>query len=242
MAAVNLTDYVKTQIINQTEGVLWRNQGTLPTFAYRAEPGVGDEAFSLLLPAANEKLILDNAPDNFFPLINHTFIKVESGLDADIPTLYRRNGGILASYAAPHINFDGYKEIRNVPGIELMLWDAGTATITPATDGSVIALPGLRKFVEDYQAVASVHKTAHDAVNKGKEDMKNFLDGHRYLHKAADKFGPAFWEFVPANIKKDHDREVAKKEQLKKAPIEVNLDGLIAQATLSRLNIDATIH
>lgn len=242
MSRVTLTDYLTNLIVNNVDSIIRQNKGTLPRFPDQAPVGVGDEIFSQIMPLSHEKEIRLLAPDWYFSLNEGTYVQIDfkNYVDPNIlGKVYSCTSTAWAKYDEAHIATNGRSTIRNIPGIEELKWSGG-ASITPTHDFSAIQLPELRKFVEDMYAVWKTGIDVEVEVHKATTDMRNFLGQFRTLNKAAEKFGPAIWEFVPAEFRKLHDALSEKREpRPKKEELpSIDMDYLIARATEHRLQLN----
>lgn len=237
MATVGLSPYVVTSILDKVEEVFRNKHTNLPTYPTDAPTGVGDEAFSLILPPENEKSVRELIPDWAFPVEHGMHLGLNS--DSHPGNVGRELGYVYAPYKDTHINVHGRGTIRNVSGIDSAVWQSGYLLITPATDGSTIKLPALRDFVANMREVASARDSATEEIKKARGDMATFLRPHRTLQKAVKAFGPSLMEFVPEFIQADFNREPIKRAvRAKIEPVEVDTNYLVAAAVSHKLNLN----
>ena len=245
MSIVMLNRYVTGEIVYNAREVVRRSLPSPKPVPAIAPIGVGDEAYSLLLPEDYEKQICDLMPDWALQYMDCMHIGVvPPGTDLYNPSRFRSvlytPTYVVAEFKKPHISLPSGTTIRNVQGIDEARWGGGALVIKPTTDGKDIKQPALRDFVcellsTEQQAIDNVA-----AVNKAADDMTKFLSQYRTLQQAVKAFGPALLEFVPLHIREAYDRvpvKRAKKE--KKEKVEVDVDYLVAKAVANRLQLNA---
>lgn len=244
MSTVTLSSGVKSQILNQVQRALAKGATQPPPCPRATSEVVANEAYELMLPEFAEKQLLAAAPDWFLPKTEAIYLALNDAVYNDA-SFYRIGYYGAAKTYAPlgktRIMPSNTAVIRNVVGLEEARWVDGILTLKPATDGSIIAQPNLRAFVEDMQAIAKQHQDAKAEADKAVSDMSTFLDQHASLNSAAKAFGPSIWQYVPEYLKVRHDAVVTRKPRTvkpKTEPIEVDISHLVARAVTQQLNLN----
>lgn len=239
MARVAITPYLIDRITMQTADVVRKTKGPINTYPDTAPAGLGDELFSMILPADTEKAMRDAAPDWMLPLADGLSVALYGMSSIRRITLNTKCGSVVwAPYNSDHISINERSTIRNIPGVEELRINRNTVTIVPATDGSTIQQPLVKQFVDEVSAIYNKQQTIEEEINKAIVDMRTFLSQHKTLNKAAENFGPAIWEFVPKDIKEAHDRLPPKVANVPDSVAQVDVDYLVAAATAHRLQLN----
>lgn len=235
MARVPLTQYIISDILYQVEQAITKNHGKLPEYPAQTSNAVADEAYSILMPAQNEKEICDLYPDWALPKHEGMYINVM--LPGTQPDRYSSRR-VLAMYGTPHITLNGRTTIRNVPGIAEAYFDGTKLIISPATDGSVIPHPNLKAFVEEMTKINQEHDVLAQEIKKARGDMDTFLKQHTTLQSAVKVGGSALLAYVPKHIMATYDKAPVKR-QVKPKPekVDVDIDYLIANAMTATLDL-----
>lgn len=136
------------------------------------------------------------------------------------------------TYSNFTVSTPGINNIDNIStGFVIHLSDGGDSLPKSDLRDSII---DLNKYVE---ANGRITTECTEAV----DTMRKFLKQHRTLQSAMKEFGPSLSFYVPSWLMEEYNRVPPKRtrkpksEQPEKTP--VKLDGLIAKATVSKLNI-----
>lgn len=237
MTKITLDNYTIRQIAGHTGLIVSRNMGPMPAYPDTAPPGVGEEAFSIVISPDKEQQMRDLLPHWSLREEPVMYVGVWRPKDNSPQNATRH----IAQLQKPRLFIPGNGLITDVPGIERAFWDGHCLAIAMEGDGSGIKLPKLRDFLIEVSAIDKAHNERQAVIYKAADDITKYLGQFKTLNQAVKQFGPSLVEFLPPHIKQAYEREPPKRVRRstpKAAPVDVDINYLIAEAAAHRLQLN----
>lgn len=238
MAIINLTWENIDGILGEVHRVF--NQEREPIMAEPIVPpaGVGDDLMSWLVPRDVNKKIVEAMPDWCKTAQKLIYLKVDIANESNegsaftpiirlpLSEVWHRYPGTLTQVITNGVHYAG--------------WDGQTLYLCLKDTESGLPQDRATDFVKQMFAIAQKHYEISKKASKAVETMREFLGQHRTLQTAL-KECPAIMSYVPDWMKQELNRVPPKRTRRPPIPKaekkEVDMSQLVAQATISKLNL-----
>lgn len=241
MATINLTEDIVYEITCSVERIYNAERNKIEYPHKPISGDYGDTFAEWLLPKDKMEALTNATPSWMKQYTSRYTVRISTTsdnahyspwmlLDCSAPVLDLHNK--RDNYSTFTVSTPGINAIDNVStGFIIHLSDGGDSLPKSDLRDSII---DLNKYIEANGRITTEYIEAVDT-------MRKFLKQHRTLQSAMKEFGPSLSFYVPAWLMEEYNRVPPKRtrkpksEQPEKAPVKV--DGLIAKATVSKLNI-----
>lgn len=236
MATVKMNGDVITSIVAKVRALYELDRAKADNDVPPVPEGLGEEIYSLLMPAEDRKKVSDLLPAWMRGEQSTITLRV---LSAEV-TNNRWCPVVYLPMPAGTLALNNYATLESVPGTSLVQWDGVNMTLYLNKDWS--ALPTKHKeFIGKVANIAEQQDKITRGAKAASGTMQQFLEQHRTVQSAMKAFGPAIKTYIDPWLQQELDRVPAKRAprtRVEKEKLEINVAKLVAKATATQLNIN----